>query len=982
MRILIFLLLSVSAAWADEARFITRARQLTFEGRRAGEGYFDPAGGKLIFQSERDPANPFYQIYILDLTTGESGRVSPGTGKTTCSFFRPGSGKVLFSSTHLDGESENLQRAELELRASGQQRRYSWDYDEQFDIFEANQDGSSIRRLTDALGYDAEASYSPDGSKIVFCSIRSAYPLSALPARERQLAEVDLSYFGEIFIMNADGTDQTRLTFTPGYDGGPFFSPDGTRIVWRRFTPDGLQADIYTMRLDGSGVRRITEFGSMSWAPYFHPSGDTIIFGSNKLGFENFELFIVDALGEKEPVQVTTTEGFDGLPVFSPGGDQLLWTSTRYKSGSGREGGQLFIAAWNDAAARAALDEAPLRVKSEAKLATQSPPAPVHGFVPEIVEADLKSHVEFLASESLEGRLTGTEGERLAAEYIIERYEAIGLEPIAGIGGFTTQFSFTAAVHAGRDNRLESLRVEPNPHVTLEERIASASETEAFVFDEDFSPLALSDEGETQGVVAFAGYGLVVPSEGGELLYDSYADLDAEGKIILVLRFVPEDVSPETRQIYNRYAGLRYKALQARERGAAGLLVVSGPNSPNAGSLVSLGLDFGGASSGIVVASVNIETANRLLASSGKTIQELQSALDSGEERITLSVDDTVVRLNVDLEPETRTGHNVLGLLPPTGGLRADSELLVIGAHYDHLGRGKGGNSLAGKGEEGEVHPGADDNASGVAALLEIAGALASSPLRRDRGVIFAAWSGEEIGLLGSSSFCKDPPVELSLVIANLNMDMLGRMQENRLSVQGVGSSGDWRGLLERKNVLAGFSLALGEDPYLPTDSTSFYLKEIPGLHFFSGAHEDYHRPTDTPDRINYADLDRATEFIESIARELITKPLRPAYAEVQPRSKGPQGGRDVMRAYLGTIPDYASEGIKGTKLSGVSSGAPADKAGIKGGDIIVELAGQKIENIYDYTYALDAVKIGEPVEVVIERDGERITLTIIPEAR
>ncbi|PYJ85749.1 MAG: peptidase M28, partial [Verrucomicrobia bacterium] len=290
-----FSLSGVETNAPGEAQFLSNIRQLTFEGGRSGEGYFSLDGKALVFQSEREPGNPFYQIYILDLETGDSHRVSAGIGKTTCAFFRPNSDEVLFASTHLDPDAKAKQRTELEFRASGKERRYSWDYDEYFDIFVAKRDGSRLRRLTSADGYDAEASYSPDGKKIVFTSLRDAYPAEKLSSEDRKRLETDPAYFGEIYIMNADGSGQKRLTFTPGYDGGPFFSPDGRRILWRRFGTNGINADIYTMKLDGSDVRRLTDFGCMSWAPFYHPSGQYLLFTANKLGFANFELFIVDA---------------------------------------------------------------------------------------------------------------------------------------------------------------------------------------------------------------------------------------------------------------------------------------------------------------------------------------------------------------------------------------------------------------------------------------------------------------------------------------------------------------------------------------------------------------------------------------------------------------------------------------------------------------------------------------------------------------
>jgi Tol biopolymer transport system component len=339
-----------------EREFLSRVRRLTVEGRRAGEGYWSPDGSKLVFQSEREPGNPFYQIYTLDMASGDTRRISPGYGKTTCAFFRPGTDEILFASTHHDPQSKKLQDDENAFRASGKERRYAWDYDPEMEIYAWRGRDESLTRLTNARGYDAEASYSPDGQWIAFSSMRDAYNRTLSPEEQKQL-EVDPSYYGEIYVMRADGSGQRRLTNVPGYDGGPFFSPDGSRIVWRRFDTKGLIADVWTMKLDGTDQRQITDFRSMSWAPYIHPSGEYLLFASNKLGFENFEVFMVDVEGTKEPLRVTYTDGFDGLPVPSPNGRQLAWTSSR----SGGREGQIFLAEWNHEAARAALAKAPVR---------------------------------------------------------------------------------------------------------------------------------------------------------------------------------------------------------------------------------------------------------------------------------------------------------------------------------------------------------------------------------------------------------------------------------------------------------------------------------------------------------------------------------------------------------------------------------------------------------------------------------------------
>lgn len=504
-----------------------------------------------------------------------------------------------------------------------------------------------------------------------------------------------------------------------------------------------------------------------------------------------------------------------------------------------------------------------------------------------------------------------------------------------------------------------------------------------FSVERDFQPLSFSRNGVVEGEVVFVGYGLTVPGELGEG-YDAYAGLDVKDKIVVALRYVPEGVEPERRQQLNRYAGLRYKAMQAREQGAKAFFVVAGPNSPNAGKLIPLDFDSSLADSGIVAASISDTVANALFAPSGKNLKDVQSGLDVENPHFLgqFPLPDVKVKIVISVEKVKKTDQNVVALLAPPE-LTDDTEYVIVGAHYDHIGHGEIG-SLARKGEEGQIHNGADDNASGTAVVLELASTLSEAyqkqPENFRRGVIFALWSGEELGLIGSTHFVNDPVVPLEKVAAYINFDMVGRLRDNKLILQGVGSSSVWTKLIEKRNVPIGFNLTLQEDPYLPTDVTAFYPKEVPVLSFFTGGHEDYNRPTDDPDTLNYTGIERIARLAHGIVSDLSSADERPAYVRVE-RSQSEEGSRDTLRAYLGTIPDYTTEGT-GVKLSGVRAGGPADKAGLKGGDVIVEFGGQEITNIYDYTYALDAVKIGEPVEVVVLRDGKRVKLTVTPEAR
>jgi Tol biopolymer transport system component len=340
----------------QERDFMSRVRRLTVEGRRAGEGYWSPDGKRLVFQSEREPGNPFYQEYVIDLASGDTLRISPGIGKTTCGFFRPGTDQIMFASTHHDAKSKQYQDDELAFRASGKERRYAWDYDPEMELYAYSEKTKALTRLTNVRGYDAEGGYSPDGQWLVFSSTRTAYDHALTPAEQKQL-DTDPSWFGEIYVMKADGSDQRRLTTTPGYDGGPFFTPDGKKIIWRSFDEQGLIANVWLMNPDGTDKKQITDFKAMSWAPYMHVSGEYVLFASNKLGFENFEVFMVDAAGTKEPVRITYSDGFDGLPVPSPDGTQIAFTSSR----SGGGAGQLFLAQWNHQKALEAIRNAPPR---------------------------------------------------------------------------------------------------------------------------------------------------------------------------------------------------------------------------------------------------------------------------------------------------------------------------------------------------------------------------------------------------------------------------------------------------------------------------------------------------------------------------------------------------------------------------------------------------------------------------------------------
>jgi Tol biopolymer transport system component len=991
-----------AAAATQEALFLSRTRQLTFEGRRAGEGYFSADGSQLIFQSERSEENPFFQIFQLDRATGETRRISPGHGKTTCSWIHPDGQRVLFASTHEDPQAIAKQKEELAMRESGQERRYSWDYDEHFDIYQFDPSNDSYTNLTNETGYDAEASYSPDGKLIAFASNRFGY--AGLSAKEQEQFERDPSWASEVCIMNADGSNLRRLTDTPGYDGGPFFSPDGQRICWRRFSEDGATAEIMTMDIDGSDQQQLTSLAAMSWAPYYHPSGRYLIFGTNKHGFANFELYLVDAGGKRDPVRVTHTAGFDGLPAFAPNGKQLSWTTNRAANPNGEKKSQIFIANWNHSAALKSLG-----LPAETQEAT-SDPAHATGRAPSrrtsYAPADAVRHVEYFCRPQLQGRLTGTRGEKLATNYVSLFFETLGLEPAGTDDNWFQPFDFTSGVSAGPDNTL----------------IHNGNSIE---LDKQWRPLAFSATGEfEESNVIFAGYGIQAPAGEGFEEYDSFVHLDVKDKWVLCFRFMPEDISPEHRQYLARFSSLRFKAMKLRDLGAKGLVLVSGPTSEVRKQLIPLKFDGSLAGTSLPVLSVTDDLANSLLIDTKKTLKQLQQLLDDGSAVMGFPLKNARLAAKIDIQQEQRRGRNVLGRLQV--GDEPSHEIVVVGAHIDHLGTGPSSGSLARDGESSQIHFGADDNASGVAAMLQIAEALATArdngELNGHRDIVFAAWSGEELGLLGSSHYVKDleslfaqhaadasaaldtnneaeeEPTEKDdteeardelsgpttgglhmYIAACLNMDMVGRMQE-RLVLQGLGSSNEWRKLIEQTNVVAGLPITLQNDSYIPTDASVFFMHGVPILSAFTGTHSEYHTPRDTPEKLNYEGISEVAQFMGQICEALIVRDKMPAYvAQV-----GPNDGqrRANLRAWMGSIPDYAGSDVTGVLLSGVAKGGPCDKAGVKGGDVIVGLAGKKIENIYDYTYAIEALKIGQEIQIMLQRNERTIELKVTPGSR
>ncbi|MFN7914752.1 MAG: M28 family peptidase [Vicinamibacterales bacterium] len=576
-----------------------------------------------------------------------------------------------------------------------------------------------------------------------------------------------------------------------------------------------------------------------------------------------------------------------------------------------------------------------------------------------------RAHVTTLASDAFEGRLSGSAGEEKASAYLVAQLQRIGAKPLPGRDSFLMPFEFTAGSRDGGS----WLRLGGKAADRFEQR-------------KDVQALSFSDNVDiTDTPVVFAGYGIVVPDSQG-FAYDSYATLDVKDKVVLVLRYFPEAAEQKTKGILSRYSDLRYKAMAARQHGAKAILIVGGPNSPNAGEIVPMTFDTALAGSGIAAASISGAVADamfRTLGDPAKTLKAAQTSLDDANPHAAgFALPDVTVSLHTNVVREKRTGHNVVAYLPATGSTAGvQKPWVLVGAHYDHLGHGESGNTLAEKADASKVHHGADDNASGTAAVLAVGEMLASQP--RKRHIALQFWSGEELGLIGSNAYVNAPLIPLDQTAAYVNFDMVGRMQDNKLSVQATGSSPAWARLVEQANIAAGFDLQLQPDPYQPTDVAAFNGVGVPCINFFTNTHVDYHKPSDTADKINYEDLDRVVEFAAAIVRRVGEAAEPPVFTKVEEKTN--TAGRGGVRIFTGTIPDYATE-VKGLLLSGVIGGGPAEQAGLAKGDVIVEIAGQTIANIYDYTYALEVLKIGEPAKVVYMRGGVRRETTLTPSAR
>lgn len=788
-----------------------------------------------------------------------------------------------------------------------------------YDIYRAEADGQNPVRLTDHPGYDAEATVCAVDGSILFTSTRDG----------------DL----ELYRMDADGKNVKRLTNSPGYDGGAFYSSDCKHIVWRASRPSGSEledykrllaqnlvrpsrVEIYVANADGTDARQITYLGGANFAPYFDPHSDRILFSSNHLSPRSGEFDIFSIRRDGTDLQrVTYAPGFDGFPMFSPDGTKLAFSSNRRDVIKGADGKDVYRATGTPAGER----DTNVFVVDWVRNAKVKPSQPT------AVER-FRDAVEFLADDARQGRGVGSAGFSQAAAWVEAQYRYLNLAPLfsskTGAPSFRQAFEVTVGQKLGATT---ALRVDG-----------------VLLTAEQAAPSPISASKKATGMVIDAGWGIVDAA----LQRDDYKGKQVRGKIVLVHRGAPPAPpapaggaqpapSPSAED-------LRVKAGHAASRGALALLVVDdGDPSASERPLPVLTVASGGH------AAIPVFVLTRAAAAALRK---------PGAHR---------AQLTVELIQERATTENVAAILRATGKRKAGP--LVIGAHLDHLGMGGPGTGALDSALA--IHNGADDNASGVAALIEVASRLAGDRAGLERDVVFIAFSAEEMGLLGANHFVGSKQLT-EPVFAMLNMDMVGRMRLNQLQVLGVESGAEWRELLAPACAAARINCSLSGSGYGPSDHMAFYIGGTPVLHFFTGAHPDYHKASDDAGTINAAGGAQVALLVAQLARSLAARdqPLTYVKAAAPPpdMSRSRSGG-----ASLGTIPAYDDDPSRpaGVKVADVMPDGAAAKAGVLAGDILVGLDAAIISNLGDMMAALGSAKPGQKVKITVLRDGKKVVL-------
>ncbi|PYY04190.1 MAG: hypothetical protein DMG69_31120, partial [Acidobacteria bacterium] len=560
--------------------------------------------------------------------------------------------------------------------------------------------------------------------------------------------------------------------------------------------------------------------------------------------------------------------------------------------------------------------------------------------------------VKALTSPAMEGRGDGTKGLTLAAQLIENRLKKLGLKP-AGTSSYLQPFTVVTGARLRSGNRFT---------------VQTGDSKSELQSNQDFVPFSFSSSGSASGALVFAGYG----ASANEFQYDDYGALDVKDKIAVVLRYEPAGFAAKTgHHGLTQHSQLVTKAINARNHGAKAIVLINGKLGEGEEDLLTrFGSVSGPEDAGILFVHVKNAVAESWFQAAGKSLADVQNQINTSSKPASFSFPENLrASLNVNIESTRATVNNVLAYLPG----RTD-EYIIIGAHYDHLGRGNF-DSLA-PSEIGQIHPGADDNASGTAGLLELARLLAPQKGQFQRGILFSAFAGEELGLLGSAEWVKAPTLPLDKAVAMLNMDMIGRIREDKVYVGGVGTGSSFKMLLEDAQSKSGLKLEYSAGGYAASDHTSFVSKHIPVLFFFSGLHSDYHKPSDTWEKINASAAARLLELISDVGLQLANASTPPTFvAVVEDKPVGGTGGGGYG-PYFGSIPDFGQV-ERGVRFSDVRPGSPAAKAGLKAGDTLVQFNDKPIKNLYDFTDALRRSKVGDVVQVKVLRDGQELTASV-----
>ncbi len=576
------------------------------------------------------------------------------------------------------------------------------------------------------------------------------------------------------------------------------------------------------------------------------------------------------------------------------------------------------------------------------------------------LEERFQSHIDYLASDELEGRGVGTKGLELAADYIEAQFKEIGLQPPGDDGSYFQSFPITLA-----------RKLTENSYLTV------AADSAPRQLKKDFTPFPFSSNQSMEGDVIFCGYGITAEDK----KHDDFLHMDAKGKVVLMLRGKPADWEDDG-GFMRDFGSFRNKIYNAKDRGAVAVLIVN--QTPQAGETDKL-FDFdqhGAADYGIPAFHVSREYAQAMLDLGGTdSLEELQRRNDAGS-YVSIALAHVKVSGHAAIEKNKAPTQNVVGLLPGRGPLK--DEYVVIGAHYDHLGltrpmmrKFKDGKIVKEKSSP-QIHNGADDNASGVSGLIEIARALSAQKGPR-RGVLFVAFSAEETGLHGSNYYVKHPLVPQPDTVAMLNLDMIGRMPTtgNILEVFGANSGDTFESYLTKAAKPLGIKIAPSPDTGGRSDHAPFVREQVPSMHFFTGQHSDYHKPTDDAHKINAKAGAKVIRLVSQVASDLASSPARPKFQEVAQDKLPTPGGTPTYRVVMGLAPGYGDDGTAGMKVEAVNPQGPADVAGIKAGDRIISISGKKVSNVYDYMASTRSNNPGDTVVVVVVRDGREISLKV-----